>query len=141
MAAKKSRIILILLISLPLLFGLCVGATWLYTVGQLRLAEIKGIYSSPEEGMQTLISHTYRDIKKIEIVYAGTNSFDGSMPHVWFVTAKVWADKLADGRSVGKGGYDYPGSYFLRVRDGWVHVPEGAFPELVGWGMQIFGIN
>jgi hypothetical protein len=27
------------------------------------------------------------------------------------------------------------GSFYLRVRDGWVHVPEGAFPEFIGFVM------
>jgi hypothetical protein len=141
MAAKKFRIILILLVSIPILLGLCVGATWLNIVGQLHLAKIRGLYSSPEEGMRTMLNQSYQNIQKIEIEYAGTNSFDGSLPHVWFVTGKVWAEKRADGHLLGKGGYDYPGSYFIKTKDGWVHVPEGAFPELIGLGMQIFGIN
>jgi hypothetical protein len=29
------------------------------------------------------------------------------------------------------------GSFYLQVRDGWVHVSEEAFPGFVGWVMEL----
>ena len=70
-------------------------------------------------------------MERVEIITAGVNANDGSQPHVWFVRAWIFADQRPDGRPTerGYGG----GSYFLRVKEGWVHVPEGAFPEFIGW--------
>ncbi len=115
---------------------------WGYTTLQLRLAEREGVYPSAREGMLDLIERSYRDIQKIELLHTGTNSFDGSRPHVWFVTAKVWAGTRADGSRVGNGSrdYDFPGSFFLHTRKGWVHVPEGAFPELMGFWMAVYDL-
>lgn len=89
--------------------------------------------------MHMRVTESWVDIEKVEIVYAGTNSFDGSSPHVWYVIADVRAASRGDGKPVHPRGYDSAGSFFLRVQDGWVHVPEGRFPELVGLGMQLFG--
>ena len=115
---------------------------WGYTTLQLRLAEREGVYSSPRAGMLALIEQNYTDIRKIEITHAGTNSFDGSHPHVGFASAKVWAGARADGSPVGgsRTDYDFPGSYFLHTRKGWVHVPEGAFPELIGFWMEVYDL-
>jgi hypothetical protein len=33
------------------------------------------------------------------------------------------------------------GSYYLRVKDGWVHVPEGALPEFIGWVMTLYDME
>lgn len=109
-----------------------------YAVGQIELAKRDGIYATPEEGMRDLIEKSYQGIERIEIDWVGTNSFDGRMPHVWFVTARVYAAARGDGKTIGEGEFDLPGSYFLRVNDGWVHVPEGAFPEIVGQAMARF---
>jgi hypothetical protein len=27
----------------------------------------------------------------------------------------------------------------MHVRDGWVHLSEGAFPEFIGWVMELYG--
>jgi hypothetical protein len=131
----------ILLIGAVLLCLLLAFFAWLHAVGNLYIARRDGVYPNPEAGMRGLIAQGYSGIQKVEIDYAGTNSFDGSQPHVWYVIAKVWADSRSDGSPLHKFGYDNPGSFFLRVRDGWVHVPEEAFPELVGLSMDIFGLE
>jgi hypothetical protein len=77
-------------------------------------------------------------VERVEIEYAGPNAFDGSNPHVWFVTAKVWAASRGDGKPMGPRGYGAAGSFFLRQQDGWVHVSEGSFPEFVGLLMRLF---
>jgi hypothetical protein len=33
------------------------------------------------------------------------------------------------------------GSFYLRVREGWVHVGEGAFPEFIGWVMSLYDME
>lgn len=78
-------------------------------------------------------------VERVEIMSAGVNQHDGSQPHVWFVTARVFADQRPDGKPTphGYGG----GSYFLRVEEGWVHMSEGAFPDFVGWVMELYGLE
>jgi len=118
------------------------ASSWMYTVGHLELARREGIYSTPEQGMRQRIAKAYQGIQKIEIEHAGTNSFDGSDPHVGFVVAKVWADRHSDGSAVGNGrhNYEYPGSFYLHVKEGWIHMPEGAFPEFIGFWMKVYGL-
>jgi len=112
----------------------------IYSTVHLQIQKGDGIYRTPEEGMRTKIARSYTGIERIEIEYAGTNSFDGSFPDVWFVIAKVWAASRSDGKALSKG-YSNPGSFFLRVPEGWVHVPEGKFPEVIGLGSWIFGLS
>lgn len=129
------------------LIMLSATAVWLgprvwraYAVMQIERAMHDGVYASPEDGMRALVGKTYRDITRIEIERSGTNSFDGQMPHVWFVTARVYAATRGDGRAIPEGDFDYPGSFFLRLDNGWVHVPEGAWPKLVGGAMRQFDL-
>lgn len=109
-----------------------------YAVARIESAKRHGIYADPVAGMREKIEQSYRDIARIEIVHAGTNSFDGRQPHVWFVTARVYAARRGDGKALAAGEYDFPGSFFLHVDDGWVHLPEGSFPRLVGRAMERF---
>jgi hypothetical protein len=139
----KKRNFLLLASALIILFGLVliwfVAFGWrTYTIAQVEKAKRDGVFTTPTDGMVALIQQNYRNVHKVEIENAGTNSHDGSNPHVWFVAAKVWADARGDGKSIAPGSYDYPGSYFLQVDNGWVHVAEGALPELVGSGMDRF---
>jgi hypothetical protein len=120
-------------LSIVLLIPFLVGAAWLHGAVVLALAKHEGIYASPEEGMRALIAHTWRNVDRIEIESAGPNRHDGRNPHVWFVTAKVWLQ--------GQERYQYPGSFFLHVEEGWVHVPEGRLPALVGTWMRLFRYN
>jgi len=83
--------------------------------------------------MRALIAHRWRNVERIEIEYAGPNERDGRDPHVWFVSARVWLK--------GQERYQVPGSFFLHVEEGWVHVPEGRLPELVGTWMELLHYN
>ena len=78
------------------------------------------------------------------IIHAGTNSFDGSDPHIWYVIACVWGGHRADdGLPTGHGGrhaYDQPGLFFVETRKGWVYMSEGLFPTVVGFWMKVFGL-
>lgn len=74
----------------------------------------------------------YTADRKVKILYAGTNSFDGTKPHVWYVIAEIRASARADGSELGHNGCDAPDSFFIQTKEGWVHVPEGASPEFIG---------
>jgi hypothetical protein len=125
---------------------LCIASfllfTWVYVNVTLRVAQAYGVYSSPEEGMLARIDQNYAYPYEAEIAYEGTNSFDGSNPHVQYVIACVWGDRRRDGSPVGseRHAYDQPGSFFLHTKNGWVHMPEGAFPTLIGFWMKVYGL-
>jgi hypothetical protein len=126
-----------LLIVLGILAAI-IPLAWIYTSVQLAVARSRGLYSSPEEGMRSIIDKGYTADRQVKILFAGTNSFDGSQPHIWYVIAQVRASARADGSALGKTGCDAPGLFFLQTRDGWVFVPEGASPEFIGFWMKIF---
>ena len=134
---------LVAAIGIPLIcIGMILFWSWTYTTGVLRQVRAQGVYPSAEDGMHALIARSYVQPRDTQIIYAGTNSFDGSDPNVWYVIACVWGGTRADGSPVGtaKHVYDQPGLFFLAARDGWVHVPEGAFPEVLGFWMRFYGL-
>ena len=115
---------------------LAVGLPWAYVFAQLEFAKAQAVYVSPEEGMEALLRRVWPDAERIIIERAGPNSGDGRSPHVWYVVGRAWISGRED-RPRGFGG----GSFFLRVIEGWVHIPEGFFPELTGLLMQVYGIS
>ena len=118
---------------------ICIASSWIYTAVQLNIARAKGVYSTPEEGMIARAEQYYTADRQVKILRAGTNSFDGTKPHVWYVIAEIRASARADGSALGHNGCDAPGSFFLQTKQGWVHVPEGAFPGFIGFWMDVFG--
>jgi hypothetical protein len=119
---------------------ICIASSWIYTGAQLNIARTKGVYSTPERGMIARAEQYYSADREVKILYAGTNSFDGTKPHVWYVIAEIHASARADGSELGHNGCDAPGSFFLQTKDGnWVYVPEGAFPGFMGFWMEVFG--
>ena len=118
---------------------ICVASSWIYTAMQLNIARAKGVYSTPEAGMIARAEQYYTADRQVKILHAGTNSFDGTKPHVWYVIAEIRASARADGSALGHNGCDAPGSFFLQTKQGWVHVPEGAFPGFIGFWMEVFG--
>jgi hypothetical protein len=130
---KTLRIVAFGSLSIVLLIPFLIGSAWLHGAVVLALAKHEGIYASPEEGMRARIAQTWGDVDRIEIEYAGPNERDGRDPHVWFVIARVWLK--------GEARTQYPGSFFLQVEEGWVHVPEGQLPGLVGTWMRLFHYN
>jgi hypothetical protein len=119
----------------------CLGLIGLYTTTALHAARAEGLYASAEEGMRSRIARYYTGFDRYQIIYAGTNSFDGSIPHVWYVIACVWGGRRVDGSPTGSDRhvYDQLGSFFLDTRNGWVFIPEGAFPGFLGFWMKVFG--
>ncbi|MFZ5911643.1 MAG: hypothetical protein ACOYYU_16635 [Chloroflexota bacterium] len=90
--------------------------------------------------MMANIEKHYSDDREVKILYAGPNSFDGSQPHVWYIIAEVRASSRVDGSELGRNGCDAPGSYYLETKDGWVYMPEGAFPDFIGFWMKVFDL-
>jgi hypothetical protein len=118
---------------------ICVASSWIYTAVQLNIAQANGVYSSPEQGMIARVEQYYTADRQVKILHAGTNSFDGTKPHIWYVIAEIRASARADGSALGHNGCDAPGSFFLQTKEGWVYVPEGAFPGFIGFWMDVFG--
>jgi hypothetical protein len=115
----------------------CAALSWTYSSVQLSIARSKGMYETAEQGMLALVDKGYSPDRQVKILYAGTNSFDGSKPYIWYVIAEVHASARADGSNLSEEGCEAPGSFFLQTKDGWVHVPEGAFPGFIGFWMDL----
>jgi len=124
-------------LSLILLFFL---GTWVYATSHLTLAKNEGIYETPEEAVLALNSSGWggAEVIRIENVHAGPNFHDGSLPHVWFGGADVYLDRIPDG---GRWDHYATGSFYLRVEEGWVHIPEGALPGYIGWVMALYSLE
>jgi len=132
-AAASTLLIIFAIASLTVL-------TYTYTTFQLALNRASsGVYETHEEGMRALMARSSYDAQDVVIIHAGPNSFDGSNPHIWYVVADIRPHVHEEGFRIGGSGYG-AGSFFLHSKDGWIHVPEGAFPEVVGFGMRLFGL-
>jgi hypothetical protein len=125
---------------LLLLIPLCAIAPLAYTKSQLELAKREGIYATPEEAVIGRISQGLGEAKvvKIEGLRASPNWPDGRLPHVWFGGARVWLDRVPAGHR--RDNFS-AGSFYIRVEEGWVHVPEGAFPGFIGRMMEVYGLE
>lgn len=134
------RLILGIRFGLCALFALAYAGARAYTALWVNRALASGVFPTAEVGMRALIEDSYMDIHRIDILYSGPDSAAGSQPHVWYVIAEVRVASRADGSALGKNGCDAPGSFFLQTHAGWFHVPEGAFPVLLGSWMSAFGL-
>jgi hypothetical protein len=119
------------------LFFVCI---WAYAASRLALAKNEGVYPSVEEAVIARNSQGFggAEVVRIEAVRASVNQHDGSQPHVWFGGATVYMDRVPDGYT-----WDHyaAGSFYIRVKEGWVHVPEGAFPSFIGWVMELYNME
>ena len=115
-------------------------ATYYYTTQVIARARERGLYPTAEAGMRQLISKDYDDIQDVTIFYAGPNARGGKDPYVWFVIAEINKKNRADGLALGEHHCDAPGTFFLQTHDGWIHVPEGAFPQLLGKWMPAYDL-
>jgi hypothetical protein len=125
------------LVALTPMFFLCI---WLYTTSQLALAKNEGIYATPEEAVIAKNSQGWggAEVIRLEDVHASPNRGDGSQAHVWFGGATVYLDRAPQGWD--RTQYS-AGSFFIHVKEGWVYVPEGAFPEFIGWVMELYDLE
>jgi hypothetical protein len=125
------------LVAMVPLFFVC---SWIYAASQLALAKNAGVYPTVEQAIIANNSQGFggAEVVRIEDIRAGPNRSD-AQPHVWFGTAYVTLDKVPQGY------LDHEryssGSYYIHVRDGWVLVSEGAFPEFIGWVMELYNME
>jgi hypothetical protein len=121
---------------IPLFFG----CLWIYATSQLTLAKNNGVYPTAKDAVIASNSKGWggAHVTSIDNIHTGPNSFDGSHPHIWFGTATVHYDRIPQG---GRHDWDLAGSYYIHVQDGWVWVSEGAFPELIGWIMELYHLE
>lgn len=135
--SKYLRVSLVALTILGAAFAF-VFWSWSFTTSRLNAARSRGVFPSPSEGMLTLVQYEYMGIQEARIVGSGQEIF----PHVWFVTACVWARSRADGSPVGAPthDFDYPGYFFVDTQEGWLMMPEASVPLFVGFWMSIFDL-
>lgn len=124
----------LLILGIILSFSAC---SWVYTVVQLNNARSKGVFKSPEQGMLAFAEMHYTADRNVKILYAGP-TFNRSQPHDWFVIAEIYATSRADGSELKHNGCDAPGESFLQTKEGWVYVPDLAFPGFIGFWMEVF---
>jgi hypothetical protein len=115
-------------------------ATWGYAKGHLAVAKARGVYPTPEEAILARFSEGWggANVVSIKHVHAGPNDPNRSQPHIWFGGADVYLDRIPQG---GRRTHYVTGSFYVRVEDGWVYMPEGAFPPYVGWVMSLYGLE
>jgi hypothetical protein len=123
------------------LFFVC---SWVYAASQLALAKNAGVYPTVEQAIIANNSHGFggAEVIRIENVRAEPNRRD-AQPHVWFGYATVYLDKVPQGYNSDHDHY-MSGNYYIHVKEGWVFVGEGAFPEFIGWVMELYkmeGVN
>jgi len=131
----KRKIWLGLALILVIGIGLAIAGLYVYSRGRLQTLLDQTVYASPEQGMRELVATWYSGVDRVEIVHADKEFFDD----LRFVVAHVWAASRSDGKRFSGQDYDNPGCYFLRLKDGWVLVPESCLPWLVAIGKHVFG--
>ena len=119
------------------LFFVCI---WVYAASQLALAKNEGVYPTVEEAVIANNSQGWGGARVIAIedVHAEPNRRDGVQPHVWFGGAKVYLDRVPEG---GRRDWYLSGSFYIHVKEGWILVGEGAFPEFIGWVMELYNME
>jgi hypothetical protein len=139
--SKLLRVILFIIGIIAVMLGFTVWS-WYFTTSRLNAsAQSFGTFPSPEEAMMTEIHYGWVGIQEAWIRDSGPETVPGGGPHVWFVTACIWAESRADGSAVGSTthDFDFPGGYYLETRDGWVPMPEQS-ALFVGFWMNVFGL-
>jgi hypothetical protein len=123
-------------VALVPVFFVCI---WAYAASRLTLAKNEGIYSTVEEAVIERNSQGFggADVLRIEDVWAKPNN-NSTQSHVWFGGGTVYMNQVPEGYS-----WDHysAGSFYIHVREGWVHIPEGAFPEFIGWVMELYNME
>jgi hypothetical protein len=136
---RSSRLVWIgvgVVVLIPLFFAFI----WMYAASHLALAKNEGIYPSVQEAVieRTIKGWDEAEVVSIQKIKVGPNRGDGVQPHVWFGSAWVHLDRVP--QDLDKP-YYLSGSFYLRVREGWVHIPEDAFPEFIGWVMELYNME
>lgn len=146
MIAKRIQLVWLLLAAILGMVVLCAASQALYTIVALNWARREGVYETPQQGVISRANRWYCGVEKVDIEQAATNSFDGSNPHIWYIIWQVHArnrvpcDPNNPGPSLYHGTYENAGNFYINARDGWVMMPEGLLPELVGFWMKVLGL-
>jgi hypothetical protein len=111
-----------------------------YALIQLNIARSKGIYETAEQGMLAYTEKYYSPDSKVDILLAGPNSFVGRQPYYWYVIAEVNGISRTDGSKLRYNGCESIGLSYLQTKKGWVYIPDGAFPGIVGFWIKVFGM-
>ena len=142
-SSKLLRVVLIIVGAFAVVLGFTIWS-WYFTTSRLNSsAQSFGFFPSPTEAMMTEIRDGYVGIQEAWIRDAGQETAPlGGGPHVWFVTACIWAESRVDGSVVGSPthDFDFPGSYYVNTHEGWVLMPETSLPLFVGFWMKVFGL-
>lgn len=139
--SKLLRIVLIIAGVTAVVVVFTIGS-WNFTTSRLDYsAQSFGVFPSPTEAMMTQIRDSWVGIQEAWIRNAEPETALGGGPHVWFVTACVWAESRADGSAVGSPthDFDFPGGYFMETKDGWVAMSENS-ALFVGFWMKVFDL-
>jgi hypothetical protein len=108
-----------------------------YAAANIAMAKNGGVYPTVEAAVIGHHSKGWGDAKvtSVEIIHTGPNYHDGKMPFLWFATYTVKYDRIPRG-------YDKDnlmgGNFFMHVREGWVFMGEGSFPEFIAWVMELY---
>ncbi|MCA9970422.1 MAG: hypothetical protein KC425_09420 [Anaerolineales bacterium] len=120
------------------------GGIYGYATAQIARAKARGVYPTAEAAARA----TWRDgfggaeVLRLSLRHCGPNN-----PHddpadrrvvVWFCTAQVQLDRAPEGRDWSA---YLAGGFFVRVRDGWAWMPEGALPGAVGRIMNLYHLE
>lgn len=114
--------------------------SWVYAASQLAMAKEGGVYPTVEAAIIGNHSTGWGGANVISItdIHTGPNYRDGSLPYVQFGTAVIHYDRIPDGLSRPRSS---AGSFYIHTREGWVLMPEGAFPEYIGWAMMLYNLE
>jgi len=126
----------VLVVLVPLFFV----SIYVYATAQITLARNQGVYPTVEAAVIATNSHGYAGAQfvSVENIHTGPNYADGRQPFIWFGTATIKLDRIPPGHTRAEIG---SGSYYVHVHDGWVFMSEGAFPEFVGWVMELYHLE
>lgn len=132
-AIFRKRKLLRLVKVLAILASLTAGFfTCLYTYAVFRIDQAKdlGVFPSAEEAAIGIYNRPIQDaqVESIDIVHCGPNNPGDESSRIWFCTAWVKYDRVPSGYNHSR---MLNGSFFVRVREGWVYMPEQAFPGFI----------
>jgi hypothetical protein len=142
---KAKRKWIILAITLAVVLA-CAAFPRMYTIAALNWARSDGVFATPQDGAIFNANRGYCGVERVEIDQNSANSFDGSNPHIWYVIYTVYAktrapcDSLHPGAPLDHQTYERGGQFYLNVKDGWVMMPEGMFPEFIGFWMKVLNL-
>ena len=139
---QKQRLIRLIRAGIILAGLVLLWYAFIYLYATARIAQSKnlGVYPAPEEAAKKIFGQNYREAKLVSVtgIHCGPNNETGKPERVWFCTARVEYDRIPKGqrRSV-----FLAGAFFIKIRDGWVFMSEGAFPGFVVGLMKLFHLE